>query len=266
MHGNPFTHLSWHKFAPRLARGVHRGRDRSARLRRFVEAAGRRRPCRLFVPQHGARQRRGDGRARLQEVHGRRPRPRRARAASHVPRSSRQGRARRDPRHHPAAPSAQPHDQGVGPVLLALVLQHPAGADAREDDGRRPGLVHPEEARQDHAGPELLRQGGARRIHALLPQPGDHPRHLRGLSRHLRRRSRDGHQGFRRRQEDHLSGADPVGRDRRRRPQPQAGPGESGRDYAADIRGAKALPCGHYLSEEAPEETYQELREFFLAR
>ena len=23
--------------------------------------------------------------------------------------------------------------------------------------------------------------------------------------------------------------------------------------YAADIRGAKALPCGHYLSEEAPE-------------
>ena len=36
--------------------------------------------------------------------------------------------------------------------------------------------------------------------------------------------------------------------------------------YATDIRGAKALPCGHYLSEEAPEETYQELREFFLAR
>ena len=33
--------------------------------------------------------------------------------------------------------------------------------------------------------------------------------------------------------------------------------------YAADIRGAKALPCGHYLSEEAPEETYQELRAFF---
>jgi haloacetate dehalogenase len=33
--------------------------------------------------------------------------------------------------------------------------------------------------------------------------------------------------------------------------------------YAIDIRGAKALPCGHYLSEEAPEETYQELRAFF---
>jgi haloacetate dehalogenase len=36
--------------------------------------------------------------------------------------------------------------------------------------------------------------------------------------------------------------------------------------YASDIRGAKALPCGHYLSEEAPEETYQELRAFFLAK
>jgi haloacetate dehalogenase len=33
--------------------------------------------------------------------------------------------------------------------------------------------------------------------------------------------------------------------------------------YATDIRGGKALPCGHYLSEEAPEETYAELRAFF---
>ena len=27
----------------------------------------------------------------------------------------------------------------------------------------------------------------------------------------------------------------------------------------------KALPCGHYLSEEAPEQTYRELRDFFAA-
>jgi haloacetate dehalogenase len=40
-------------------------------------------------------------------------------------------------------------------------------------------------------------------------------------------------------------------------------PAEVWNDYATDIRGAKALPCGHYLSEEAPEETYRELREFF---
>jgi haloacetate dehalogenase len=42
-------------------------------------------------------------------------------------------------------------------------------------------------------------------------------------------------------------------------------PEEIWRRYASDIRGAKALPCGHYLSDEAPEETYRELREFFAA-
>jgi haloacetate dehalogenase len=35
--------------------------------------------------------------------------------------------------------------------------------------------------------------------------------------------------------------------------------------YATDIRGGKALPCGHYLSEEAPQETLAELRAFFAA-
>jgi haloacetate dehalogenase len=43
-------------------------------------------------------------------------------------------------------------------------------------------------------------------------------------------------------------------------------PAEVWKDYAADIRGTKALPCGHYLSEEAPEETYHALREFFLSK
>ena len=43
-------------------------------------------------------------------------------------------------------------------------------------------------------------------------------------------------------------------------------PAEVWKDYATDIRGAKALPCGHYLSEEAPEETYQALRQFFLSK
>jgi haloacetate dehalogenase len=42
-------------------------------------------------------------------------------------------------------------------------------------------------------------------------------------------------------------------------------PAEVWKDYAADIRGAEALPCGHYLSEEAPEETYRALHDFFTA-
>jgi haloacetate dehalogenase len=42
-------------------------------------------------------------------------------------------------------------------------------------------------------------------------------------------------------------------------------PAEIWARYANDIVAAKALPCGHYLSEEAPEETYRELRDFFTA-
>jgi haloacetate dehalogenase len=42
------------------------------------------------------------------------------------------------------------------------------------------------------------------------------------------------------------------------------GPGEIWQRYATDIRRAHAVASGHYLSEEAPDETYKELREFFV--
>ena len=35
------------------------------------------------------------------------------------------------------------------------------------------------------------------------------------------------------------------------------------RDYSNDVRG-RAMPSGHYIAEELPEETYRELRDFFL--
>jgi haloacetate dehalogenase len=44
------------------------------------------------------------------------------------------------------------------------------------------------------------------------------------------------------------------------------GPAEIWTRYASNIVGAKALPCGHYLSEEAPAETMAALREFFAAK
>ncbi len=78
-------------------------------------------------------------------------------------------------------------------------------------------------ARQDRTGPELLRSKGARRIPALFPQPGDSARHVRGLSRHPGHRSRDGYERFRGWQEDHLPRTHSMGRDRRRRPQFEAG-------------------------------------------
>ncbi len=43
------------------------------------------------------------------------------------------------------------------------------------------------------------------------------------------------------------------------------GPAEIWKAYAVNIVGAQALPCGHYLSEEAPKETTAALREFFAA-
>ena len=267
MHGNPFTHLSWHKFAPRLARGIHGGRDRPARLRRFIEKPpSGREPRELFVPRHGAGPGRGDGGARLQDVHGGRPRPRRARDCTacasiirrrcSAPRSSTSSRSTTC-----STTSTKP-----GRRRLALVLHDPAGADAGEADGRRSGLLHRVQARQDRAGPELLRQGGAGGIQALLPQPGDHARHVRGLSR-LRRRSisRWTPRISRPARRSRCPSLHPVGRDRQRRPQQPAGR-QIWQNYATDIRGAKALPCGHYLSEEAPEETYADLRAFFKAQ
>jgi haloacetate dehalogenase len=35
--------------------------------------------------------------------------------------------------------------------------------------------------------------------------------------------------------------------------------------YASDIRAGKAMPSGHYVQDEAPDETYAELRAFFQA-
>ena len=37
------------------------------------------------------------------------------------------------------------------------------------------------------------------------------------------------------------------------------------RDYCENIARARALPCGHYPSEQAPDETYRELRDFFTS-
>ena len=171
LHGNPFTHLSWHKFAPRLAQEFT---VVATDLRGYGDSSkppGGNEPRELFVPRHGAGPGRGDGASRLQEIHGGRPRPRRARDAPHVPRSSGRGRARRDPRHHPAAQPLHPHDARMGQGVLPLVVHDPARADARDADERRPGFLHQHQARQDPAGPELLRQGGAGGIPALLPQP-----------------------------------------------------------------------------------------------
>ena len=243
--------------------GLHRGRDRSARLRRFREAAGRRGSQRLFVPRHGAGPGRGDGGARLRRA-SMRPATTAARACStacasiirrrsRAPRSSTSSRSIicSTTRHAAWATGAYHWFFMIQPYDLPERLM---SAD--------PDFFIEQEARQDRAGAELLRQGGARRIQALLPQPGDRARHVRGLSRDLRRRSRDGQGGLRGRPQDHLPGAAACGA-RPARSAATTSPRRSGRTTRPTSATRKALPCGHYLSEEAPEETYAELRAFF---
>ncbi|HME29593.1 MAG TPA: alpha/beta hydrolase, partial [Pseudolabrys sp.] len=46
----------------------------------------------------------------------------------------------------------------------------------------------------------------------------------------------------------------------------EPGPAEIWRRYASNIIGAKAIPSGHYLSDEAPVETTAALRDFFTAK
>ena len=95
----------------------------------------------------------------------------------------------------------------------------------RAPDERRSGFLHREEAVEDQTGLELLRSGGDRRVQALFPRSGDGACHVRGLPRLRRHRFRHGHERLRGRPQDRLPGAAIVGRDRRRRPQFQAEPG-----------------------------------------
>ena len=264
LHGNPFTHLSWHKFAPRLAqeftvvatdlRGYgdcskppsqpdHANYSFRAMAQDNVEVMAALGFDRFFVAGH-------DRGARV--VH--------RMCLDHPDKVI----ARLDPGHHPAASSVQQRHAGVGDRRLSLVLHDPAGADAGTADERRPGFLHREEARQDRAGTVVLRQGGAGGIQALLPQSRDRARHVRGLSRLRQHRSCDGHGRYAAGKKitcpvQLLWGATgQVGR--------QNNPPAIWKHYATDIRDAQALPCGHYLSEEAPEETYAAMRAFFTKR
>ncbi len=164
LHGNPFSHLSWHKFAPQLAEEFTviatdlRGYGDSEKPPGGDDHSG--------YSFRAMAQDQIEVMAALgsQALLCRRTRSRRPRAAPHVPRSPASGGARRHPRHHPAASSVQPSQQVLGDLLVALVLHDPALRFSRASDERRPGLFHREETCQDQAGFELLRFARARRI------------------------------------------------------------------------------------------------------
>src|SRR6186997_2744864 len=198
MHGNPFNYLSWHKVAPPLARDFT---VVCTDLRGYGDSE---KPP--GGEDHSAYSFRAMAQDQVEVI-----------------------AARGNPRHHSAASPAQSRQQAMGHVLLALVLQYSALRSARAHDGCGPRLVHRKEACEDQARFEFLRSGGARGVQALLSQSGNHSRHLRGLSRHVWHRSRDGYQGLRSRAQDRVSGSVAMGCDRRGRAQPQA---RSGRNMA----------------------------------
>ena len=114
-------------------------------------------------------------------------------------------------------------------------------------------------------GLSFFDEGALAEYKRCFRNPGDHPRHLRGLSRSSRRRSGHGRRGLCRRPQNRMPcavccGVRPVAWAATSKP----GPAEIWRNYATNIVGAKAVPSGHYLSEEAPAETTAALREFFL--
>ena len=193
MHGNPFTHLSWHKFAPRLAQEF------------TVVATDLRGYGDCEKPPGGEDHSGYSFRAMAQDQvevmaalgfkhfmaagHDRGARVLHRMCLDHPEKVERAAILDIIPQHH----LLNNVTRAWATFVLHWFFMIQPEPTAREADERRPGLLHQEEARQDAAGADLLRQGGARRIHALLPQSGNRARHVRGLSRDLRRRSRHGH-------------------------------------------------------------------------
>ena len=235
---------------------------RPARLRRQFEAARRRRSLRLLVPLHGAGPGRGDGVARLRHVQRRRSRPRRARAAPDVPRPSgegAQGAAFMDmlPQHY----LLNNVTRQWGKFSWHWFFMMQPYPTPEKMMGADPEFFIRRKLSKTDQGTALLRPGSARRLHPLHQEPRSHPRHVRGLSRDLRHRPGYGYRRLRRRPQGRNPRADPVGREGRRRAQPQCG--RSLATLRDQHRERPTVPSGHYLQEECPDETYDELSGFF---
>ena len=244
MHGNPFTHLSWHKFAPRLAEEFT---VVATDLRGYGDSE---------KPPGGDDHSGYSFRAMAQDqvevmaalgFHAllcRRPRPRRARAAPHVPRPSRKvaRAAILDiiPQHY----LFNNVTQVLGDVLLALVL-HIQPYDLPERMmSADPDFFIKKKLAKTEQGLSFFDPAALAGLHALLPQSGDDPCYLRGLPRRATSTSTWTTEDFEAGRKINcpvllLWGATGgVGRNHKSM--------EIWPRYASDIRGGKALPCGHY--------------------
>ena len=264
LHGHPQTHVMWHKVAPRLARATSASspptcaatataasRRRRPTMRRTRSArwrATRSRSCaqlgfeRFFVAGHD----RG--------------------GARRLPHGARPPRAR--PRSWPCSTSSRPARRSAAPTWRSASATG-TGSSWRSPHDLPERLIgaDPDDYYFRHAprpkSRDFFDAGGAGRVPAAASTTRD-PIHAIC--------------------EDYRAGADVRLRARRGRPRPAAhrlpACSRSGaaqarskpwydvlaiwRDWADDVRG-RAIHCGHYLAEEAPDETYAELRAFFGA-
>ena len=184
LHGNPLTHVSWHKIANRLAEHFH---VVAADLRGYGDSVGPDDAGENNI-NYSFRAMAQDQvevmeTARLPRVLCRRARPRRPHHRPHVPRPSRPGEARRADRHPAEPPHLDPHLEGMGVALVALGVDGAALRLPRAHAGRRPGaMVHGKETVEARHRPRLFRSRGVRRICPLLQLEDD-----QGLLRRLPR-------------------------------------------------------------------------------
>ncbi len=152
LHGNPFTHLSWHKFAPRLAQEFT---VVATDLRGYGDSS---------KPPGGENHENYSFRAMAQDQievmeqlgfktfmvagHDRGARVTHRMCLDHPERVQRAAILDIIPQHH----LFTQHEHELGQGVLSLVLQHPARADAGDADERRSGFVHQVQAHQDQAG------------------------------------------------------------------------------------------------------------------
>ena len=245
-------------------RALHRDRARPPRLRRQLTPARCRGPPGLRQARDGRRPGEGDGAARLPVVLRGRPRPRGARGLSHGVRPRGAGAQARRPRHRAhlrAVRERRPPRRDGG---LPLVLPRPAPGLSRAAHRRGSGVLPPP---HDGTRVRASRFDGA-------PQPVSDE----AFAEYLRcfRNPEVIHATC----EDYRAGAtidfdlDAADLEAGRRIQcPMLALwGERGRRrevfetwqrWATDVRG-RAIACGHFLPEEAPDETLAELTRFFL--
>jgi haloacetate dehalogenase len=260
LHGHPQTHAIWHRVAPQLAEQFTvvavdlRGYGDSGRPAADAEhAAYSKREMALdalAVMRH----------ARLRALPGAGARPRRARGAPARGGPSRGGRAHAAAGHRAHAGDVREHLGGLRARLLALVLPDPAAAVARGADRLRPGALRAQRDGRAPRGPRAFAPEALAEYERCAGIPGTaesicadyrasatidlvHDRADLAAGRKLAQPLRVlwGEHGAVGRNFDVLA---------------------LWRACADDVTG-RALPCGHYIPEEAPAELLAEALAFF---